>query len=168
MPINFFDEDAKTNSSSSIFGICDDPSPSTTPAYIDENKDNEDKKWIGVVHNSATQSIDFYPIDNCVPLLRPNGDKENRCDGVLSYSNNLIFVELKERGGSGWIGIGRNQLTITLQRFRENHNISDYTKIEAYICNKLRPISSKNHANEIQKFKDETGLILNVQRNIHI
>ncbi len=32
--------------------------------------------------------------------------KDKRCDGMLTYANCLIFVELKERKGknSGWVG----------------------------------------------------------------
>jgi len=165
MPINFFDENAKTNSSETRFGLCDDPPPAENPAYIDEI---DDLKWIGIVNNHTNQDTDFYPVDRCIPLYRANGEPENRCDGVLRFNNNLIFVELKSREAAGWLGKGREQLTVTIQLFKVNYTVTDFAKIEAYVCNSLRPIASKNYAIEIQKFKDDTGLILNVLQNISI
>jgi hypothetical protein len=167
MPINFFDETQKTSSSNNQFGLCDDQSPAENLAYIDEI--NHDK-WIGIVDNPTNKQTDFYPIDHCVPLYRTNGDLERRCDGVLRFNKNLVFVELKGRvaNSHGWLADGKRQLTVTIQKFKENHTIADFSKIEAYVCNSLRPMASKNYSIEIKKFKDETGLILNVQQKISI
>jgi hypothetical protein len=172
-------------SSSEIFGLCDDQPPSISPAYINET---HPAKWIGIVNNHGRRNIDFYPIDHCIPLFRPKvarqknrvirkaaqtivnlfrlKEPDNRCDGMLLCNKELIFVELKERGTSGWLNDGRIQLTVTINHFRKNHDISDYNKIEAYVCNKLRPFANMGNANQIQRFKDETGLILNVQQGI--
>lgn len=194
MSVNFFIEAKKTNSSSSQFGICDDPDPLKNPAYIDEK---DTVKWIGIVNNPINIGIDFYPIDHCVVLFRSPKKMDNRCDGVLVKSEyeistlqklfnsfcrlikckqfifrgnycNLIFVELKERIGSGWVGDGRKQLTGTIQHFKENYFVPKSINIEAYICNNLRPKSNKNYAIEIQKFKDSTGLSLNVKQEINL
>ncbi|MDR3340138.1 MAG: hypothetical protein LBT25_08650 [Candidatus Symbiothrix sp.] len=187
MSINFFDENKKTNSSKNQFGLCDDPPPAENPAYIDETNKN---KWIGIVNNSTKKDTCFFPIDHCVPLFRPKltkvknpviriihkflillfkiQEKESSCDGVLSYNNNLIFVELKNRGSGGWLKKGREQLTVTIAKFKENHDIQKYNKVEAYVCNSLKPLANTGNSNHIQQFKDETGLILNVQQNIDI
>lgn len=188
MPINFFDENAKTSSSKIRFGLCDDTPPSGKPAYIDE--ENPDK-WIGIINNSTRKQTYFYPIDNCILLYRRKiakdknviirkihtfiiklfdiKEKESSCDGMLRYDNDLIFIELKSRESRHqWLAKGKKQLTITIRKFQKNHDSKAFTKIEAYICNSLRPMASKNYAIEIQKFKDDTGLILNVQQNINI
>jgi len=164
MPINFFDENAKTGSSNVRFGLCDDPPPSINPAYIDEN---DDTKWIGIVNNPVKKSIDFYPVDNCIPIYKPDGNLERRCDGMLLCDNNLSFIELKRRENK-WLGDGRKQLTITIQNFQNNHDIKAFSKVDAYLCNSIRPIFKENYIIEIQKFKDDTGFVLNVQQNIHI
>lgn len=166
MSINFFKNDCKTSSNNTEFGICDEPKPSTDPAYIDNSNLSE---WIAIVKNSKNEEINFYAIDNCIEILRENGeDKESRCDGFLHYDNNIIFVELKDRGSSGWLKKGREQITITINKFLENNSFDDFNTVEAYVCNKQRPLAITGNNTEIQKFKDDTGLILNISKNIEI
>jgi hypothetical protein len=165
MPINFFDKPCKTSSNAKRFGLCDDPPPSENSAYIDEN---DDSKWIGIVNNPTNKEVDFYAIDNCVDVLRADGNKESRCDGMLNYEKNIIFVELKMRGTSGWLTKARNQLTITISKFQEENNLSQFNAVEAYACNGLRPLSNLGNSAQIQKFKDETGLIMYAQQEINI
>lgn len=165
MPIIFFDNLCKTSSNNTKFGICDNPPPSKKPAYIDENNAS---KWIAIVNNSMNKKIDFYAIDNCVNILKADGNKESRCDGMLSYEDKIIFVELKMRGSSGWLSKARDQLTITFSKFCENNDLTNYKSIEAYACNSLKPLSNQGNSAQIQKFKDETGLIMHVQQEINI
>jgi len=164
MQINFFDVRCKTKSNSKKFGLCDDPPPDTKPAYIDEN---DKSKWIAFVSNPSNKDVDFYAIDHCINILRPNGKMENRCDGMLHYDKNIIFVELKDRAYRGWLGDGIEQLTKSIAVFKIHNNISDYS-VDAYISNKQRPISKSAHNAEIQKFKNDTGLILYVKQNINL
>ena len=166
MHVNFFEERCKSESNSRYFGICDDPEAARTPAYLDEDELNN-QNWIGKVSNSSSETIEFFAIDNCVKLLRPGGEIQNRCDGLLRFDNKLIFVELKS-GKHGWLGKGRKQLTQTINRFKEEYNISSFNKVKAYLCNNMRPRATSNHKIEIQKFKDETGLILRVEQEIRI
>lgn len=165
MSINFFEASCKTESNTNEFGLCDDPPPAENPAYINED---DFSKWIAIVDNPDNKDVDFYAIDHCVEILREDGTKENRCDGILHYDNNLTFVELKDRTGSGWLGKGRKQLTTTIEAFSKTHDINNYTKVEAYISNNLRPRSNSNYIIDIQKFKDATGLILNIEQKISI
>jgi hypothetical protein len=187
MPVNFFDETQKTSSSISQFGLCDDQPPAENPAYIDEQNRSS---WIGIINNSANEQVDFYPIDHCVPLYRQKKSRtknqilrkihtiiiqcfnlrelESRCDGVLRFCDSLIFVELKMRESGGWLKKGREQLTNTIVKFKQNHDITKYHEVEAYVCNSLRPLANTGNTNHIQQFRDETGLILNVQQNIYI
>jgi len=165
MPINFFEANCKTESNTSQFGLCDDPPPANTPAYIDEN---DSSKWIAIVNNPNLEDVLFYGIDHCIIILKADGTQESRCDGMLSYSNNLIFVELKSRRSKKWFKKGREQLTNTINKFKLNHDIAVYDKVEAYVCNNLKPFAHTGQAANIQKFKDETGLILRGQKEINI
>lgn len=155
----------KTESDEKQFGLCDDLSPAKNPAYIDSVSP---EKWISVVHNPNRKQVSFYAVDHCVDVLRTDGKEENKCDGILQYEANLLFIELKERAGSGWLGDASNQLSITHRKFSENHDMSTLNVVEAYVCNKLRPIANANYTSTIQKFKNDTGLILRVQRDIHL
>lgn len=117
----------------------------------------------------------FKAVDNCVDILRSNGEKEQSCDGVLVYEDNLIFVELKDRGTQGWLTTAREQITVVFENFIKHHNIKAYSTIKAYACNKQRPLAVTSYNEEVQRFKDRTGslldnngLILTVSRNIQI
>lgn len=186
MPIDFFQApctlpngncqlpgiECKRSTKSKKFGLCDDPPPSTEPAYVQLHSPDD---WIAIVNNPNSKKITFKAIDYCVPMLRPNGQLESRCDGMLYFEHDLIFVELKDRASNGWLAKGRDQLTITIQYFCANHNINVYRKIDAYVSNKQRPLAITSTNTEIQKFKDDTanilgnaGLHLKVGRNITI
>lgn len=167
MPIDFFEKVCKTTSNKNEFGLCDDPSPSTNPAYIDHI---DVSKWIGIVKNESEKQIDFYAIDHCIDLLRPDAKMDSRCDGMLHYDKSLIFVELKAtkiKGGE-WLTTGRKQIKITIDHFITNHDIKSFDKVKAYVCNQHKPRANQGHTVQFQKFKDQTGLILRAQQNIII
>ncbi len=163
MPINFFQNCCKTESNKIEFGLCDDIVNS--PAYIDEI---DKSKWIGIVKNPDEKDVDFFAIDNCVVIIRADGTDESKCEGVLKEGSNLIFVELKERGSSGWFKKGREQITVIIQIFKQNYNISDYNSVRAFVCNNLKPNSHSGRAANIQRFYDDTGFILKDQQEITI
>lgn len=167
MPIDFFTTACRSISNKKTFGLCDDPPPASTPAYIDEN--NTDK-WIGIVNNKNEHTVHFYAIDHCVEILRADGKIESRCDGLLCCEKKMIFIELKSRRkkGSTWLKEGCNQLKTTIDIFKKNVNESHYHSIEAYVCNSLKPRANQGHAVQIQKFKDETGFNLNTKQVIDI
>lgn len=167
MSVSFFKDSCKSESSAKQIGICDDPAPSNNPAYLDEENT---KRWVGKVNNINLKLIEFYAIDHCVNLLKPDGKMQRRCDGLLKVESNLIFIELKSRDAPTrkWLKEGREQLTETINRFRVEHDISSFDKIEAYVCNNVKPLAASGHAVNIQKFKDDTGLILRGQQEILI
>lgn len=168
MPIDFFDNPSIMSTDSINFGLCDDVSPidvPRNPAYIDtENPD----KWTANVNNTTGNTAVFYPIDNCIEILRENGEMDNRCDGMLLADNNLLFVELKDRNSGHWISDGVLQLKVTINNFKLSHDIFKYKNVKAYICNKQRPSMVVSCKIDCQKFKDETGYELRVDRNIKI
>lgn len=165
MAIDFFQQNCKFTSKASKFGLCDDPLPSQNPAYIDEV---DKSKWLGIVENDNNKGVDFIAIDACIEIKKADGKDESRCDGLLSYDKDLIFVELKNREGGQWVKKGRKQLTITYNHFKNNYDIHTFDNVYANICNSLRPISHSGHASNIEKFKDDTGLILKTDRIIKI
>lgn len=165
MPIDFFQDKCKTTSNILKFGLCDDPSPSTGPAYIDEG---QPEKWIGIVNNPKLKSVDFFAIDNCVEVNKPDGRQDSTCDGLLRFENSLVFTELKEREGGKWLKKGREQIANTIRRFKDEVDESQYDNVEAYVCNSLRPLVNSGHAISIQMFKDETGYVLHPQQEINI
>lgn len=165
MPIDFFENKCKSTSNKIEFGLCDDPPPAENPAYIDES---DASKWIGIVKNNTNKEIEFIAIDACIDIRRPDGKLESRCDGLLSFDNNLIFVELKSREGGQWLKKGREQLTITIDIFKSHYDITKYDDVYGNVCNGLRPQSHSGHAANIQQFYDETGLVLKGDRTIEI
>lgn len=165
MPIDFFVNSCKTHSNKTEFGLCDDPPPVSSPAYIDED---DQSKWIGVVKNTSNKDVEFIAIDACIDIRKPDGSLESRCDGLLSFDNDLIFVELKNREGGQWLKKGREQLTITINNFKANYTISDFDNVHGNVCNSLRPLSHSGHAMNIQQFYDDTNLVLKSDNIIQI
>jgi len=164
MPIDYF-SNCRTSSHNNEFGLCDDQPPLSNPAYIDEyNK----SKWIGIVNNEQEKVVNFNAIDNCIDIRRDDMTMDSRCDGVLSYEKSLILVELKERDGGQWLKKGREQLTATINRFKQEVDINEFDSIKAYVCNSLRPYSHSGQTTNIQKFRDDTGFILIGKQRIDI
>lgn len=164
MPIDYF-SNCRTNSGKEEFGLCDDQPPLSNPAYIDED---DSTKWIGIVKNSEQKEINFNAIDNCIDIRRVDNTMDSRCDGVLSYEDKLIFTELKEREGGQWLKKGREQLTATINRFKQEVDITQFSSIKGCVCNSLRPQAHFGQAANIQKFKDDTGYILSGKQNVDI
>ena len=167
MPVDFFNEKCRTTSNKARFGLCDDPPPRHTPAYIDE--DNEDE-WIGIVTNRRLLDINFYAVDHCVDLPFQESKEPQRCDGIILAESTLVFVELKARDErrNKWIKKGINQLIPTIEFFKQNYEITGYNRVEARICNKKRPISHSGRSEKMQNFKDITGMVLYTDQEIQI
>lgn len=167
--IDFFDNPHKVTTYKSKFGICDDVAAKNcprNPAYID---DSNPDKWTAEVTNEENKKVSFYPIDNCIEILRSDGKPDNRCDGMLHYNNCLLFIELKDRAFTRkWVQEGLLQLEVTYKHFANNHDITKYSRISAQLCNKQRPQAVISCKSAIEEFKDKTGVIVKVDRNIYI
>jgi len=116
-----------------FFGLCDDENGS--PAYVDTA---DKSKWIAKVDNLGKISLTFTAIDNCIEILREDGHMDNRCDGMLTYPDNIIFVELKNKITGGWIKHGLDQLETTIQNYRVHHNIETIRHKRAFLANRRR------------------------------
>ena len=167
MSINFFDTNCQSQTNQPKFGLCDDPPPSENPAYININ---DSRKWIAIVENNQEIEVIFTAIDNCIEIFRSNGERENRCEGMLTYNNNIIFVELKERNytNSVWIDAGENQLRKIISVFINNHDLQIFKSKKAYIANSKKPQFQYSHKERMQKFRNDTGFTLIIQNAIKV
>ncbi|MFM7575804.1 MAG: hypothetical protein ACKO5Q_02515 [Microcystaceae cyanobacterium] len=170
MSINFFDEHCQTQTDQPRFGLCDEPPPSNEPAYIDIDVSNEETKWIAVVENVNQIEVTFTAIDNCIVIIRDDGKMDSRCDGMLTYKDCIIFVELKERKGKtrNWVKDGDSQLRSTICTFRNNHSLSSYKGKQAYIANNKKPNFQESQMERMERFRRETSFILKIQNRITI
>ncbi|QSV65754.1 MAG: hypothetical protein HEQ12_01450 [Aphanizomenon flos-aquae DEX188] len=167
MSINFFDTNCQSQTNQPKFGLCDDPPPSENPAYININ---DSRKWIAIVENNQKIEVIFTAIDNCIQILRSNGEEENRCDGMLTYNNHIIFVELKTRKSenSKWVGKGEEQLKNTISVFIANHDLAIYKSKKAYIANNKKPNFQSSQSERMARFEAETGFRLIIQNAIKV
>jgi hypothetical protein len=147
------------------FGICDDPPPSTTPAYIDISNPGS---WVATVQNPDNIDITFKAIDKCVELMRPDGSDEFRCDCALITSRSLVFIELKDRHSGGWLSHAMKQLETTINIHRANPGIVTSPVLKAYACNKQRPSLQVQVKSQAQDFFTTTGVVLKVESVISI
>ena len=170
MSIKFFDDAHKSCSSKKQFGLCDDitnPIVLRCPAYISEDEGVRHTDWVAEVTNNYEFFVEFFPVDNCISILRPDGNEDNKCDGLLKYNRVLFFVELKNRfARHGWVAEAYNQLKTTIEHYSQHHELSDFETVEAYICNQQRPAAVVAANSERQKFENDTGIRLFIDRNI--
>lgn len=170
MEIDFFDENCQSHTKAAKFGLCDEPPPSTNPAYIDLKDVNQ---WIATVENNQHIDIIFTAIDNCIEIYRSDSKMANRCDGMLTYIHTIIFVELKQRKPSGrnyrnLINKAEIQLRSTISVFIRNKNSEKFVTKRAYIANAKKPEFQQSHKERMQRFKDDTGFILKIENKIII
>jgi hypothetical protein len=169
MSIDFKVATCQTVSNKNEFGLCDDPPPVRKPAYIDEN---DGRKWIEVVVNDDRYhyAVTFTAIDNCIDIRRDDGTMDKRCDGVLTYDSNVIFVELKARGalGSAWVKDAESQLRTTISYFEKTEYAEEFSQKRAYIANSEHPRFKVSQTSRMDKFCDDTGYVLRVENRIRL
>jgi hypothetical protein len=169
--ISFFAKAIHQNSTTSIeFGLCDDPPPAKNPAYIDES---DDTKWIATIKNNQENTITFTAIDHCKEFEFPKKGGNaieigKRCDGVLTIDDKIVFVELKERAYSGWIKGADEQLRSTIDFFSQHSDAKKYLTRQAYIANRMRPITKTNQQQRMDKFLNDTSYDLKIENRIII
>jgi hypothetical protein len=162
MSIDFEKEACQQQIEANRFGICDDLPQQ--PAYLDTT---ELQKWMALLENELEFKITFTAIDNCIEIRRGNGDMDNRCDGMLTYDDNIIFVELKNVR-SEWITNGLAQLERTIQHFMDNYDMSTIRHKRAFLCNKKHPQFQVIEQTTKQQFFQKYKVRLNIQAIIKI
>lgn len=149
------------------FGLCDDPPMAgvSAPAYVDTGTPG---KWIAEIDNSAGHEVTFKAVDNCIEILRLNGDKEQRCDGLLLHGTTIIFVELKEKRdpSTKWVKEGSEQLKQTIKDFRAAHSKDGRVLKGAYLANRKQPNFQQGHQIAINTFSRATKVLLRVEATI--
>ncbi|MGI4872112.1 MAG: hypothetical protein ACRYFX_13150 [Janthinobacterium lividum] len=166
MPVDFFSGTCQNGVSSrdittaALFGLCDDIPRNR--AYIDTASP---PKWIAIVENSPAYEVTFTSIDNCIEIRRPDGTMESRCDGMLTYDDSIVFVELKEKN-RGWLEEGLGQLETTLLIFKATHPERTYASQRVCLANSRHPLFAAGRATHTQEFKDKTGIVPLIQNKI--
>lgn len=163
--INFFAQECQATTNAANFGLCDDDNRSS--AYISLNENAH--KWIARIINEHTKEIVFTAIDNCIPIYKndDNTEMESRIDGMLTYDNEIVFVELKDRRAN-WIQDGIEQIRNTIIIFSKNHSLETYDKRRAFLANRQKPQFQYSQKQKMQEFKNELGVRLIIHNEILI
>ncbi len=165
MAVNFSDPACVESTDRDVFGICDDPPPAETQAYLNFD---DSSKWIAWVDNQNKKEVTFTAIDHCIKYYRPDGKIESSCDGMLQYDTTLVFVELKDRDGGRWLGKARDQLQITIDTYKKELGFNGLDRFYAHVANKQRPQFKAASTSLAEKFEDDTGFVLLVKDTITI
>lgn len=111
------------------FGLCDDV---TRGAYPDVSNQAD---WIAIVDNKNQRDVVVTAIDKCV-ITDGEFSGVPRCDAMLTTSDTLYLVELKEQR-KRWRSGAKAQLLSTIQLLEARHQLSGvYSTKMAYVCNR--------------------------------
>lgn len=132
MNLNFFKRDCQDKPIiEKRFGVCNDQKGKKAYTNFDRPK-----LWIAEVKNENELEVVFTAIDKCV-LFDNEHLGRGRCDAMLTTSNHLYLVKLKNQDPP-WQSNAIEQLKSTIQFLLDNHDISKYKKRKALACNKKR------------------------------
>jgi hypothetical protein len=130
---DFFNSDCQRSAINAVrFGLCDDV---TSGAYPDVSNPTN---WIATVDNKNQRDVVVTAIDKCV-ILDSQFLGVPRCDAMLTTSDSLYLVELKDKRKS-WRSGAKEQLLSTIRLLESSHQLSlVYSKKMAYACNRRQP-----------------------------
>jgi len=160
MSLNFFTTECKEQGRSNLeFGLCDDQKGEK--AY--SNAINKET-WIATVQNSNGIELHFTPIDKCL-INDQEYPNKGRCDGMLTSSIHLYFVELKNKK-EDWLQEAIHQLESTIELYKESHPNQNFKHQKVFACNRKH-----KHFQEIdnefnKRFKRKFGFRIDIQSNI--
>ena len=161
MKVNFFEDSCKEDTDAEKFGVCDPKG--ALPAFITTDGA---KKWIAIVMNPTKKNIRFYAIDHCL-VMTENGRQIKRCDAMLYYDQNLVFVELKEMIKSR-VSSAIKQIESTIRLFSKNHNLNSFSKKRAFVANRRQPAFKYSQRENMQKFYNKHRVRLILHNEIKI
>ena len=135
-------------------------------------------RWAARVDNAQGLPLQFVPVDNNIPILRPDGSTCSRCDGMLLYTDDgtdtrldrpqgIAFVELKDEG-EGWISHAVDQLRTTVTCFNACHPDVTFRWRYAYAANCRHPKFQVSNKDRMQQFRQLTGFRLLIQDVVRI
>lgn len=98
------------------------------------------------MENEDKHQATFIAIDNCINISGDEGKMAKRCDGMLTYKDITIFVELKQRSGKGnaWVKDAMPQLQSSIQHFEQTDYSGEFQQKKAYVTNSGQ-LSIVNH-----------------------
>lgn len=130
MKVNFLKNTCKEPArNDELFGLCDDQNGQKAYSNI-----NNPANWIATVKNDKNVELVFTPVDNCL-IKSYEYHGRGRCDGILTSTEHLYFVELKDVA-KNWITEAVEQLESTIEFFKESHDINEFRHKKAFACNK--------------------------------
>jgi hypothetical protein len=163
MPVNLFDPRCQeTPHNYEYFGVCDGINEG-----IAETDISKEKKWIATVSNKRQHEFTFTAVDHCISLVRPDGNYDKRCDCIITYKDNIVFIELKDVSGN-WINNAIEQLATTITYYSKNIAFDQYKKKRAFACNKRRPQFEYSKKEKIQRFYNTYNVRLFIQADIEM
>lgn len=147
------------------FGLCDDRPHQR--AYIDTL---DGRKWMAVFHNDARREVTFTALDHCIEFRKANANMEKRCEGIITFSDTIIFVEIKERTGDAktWAKDADKQLRVSIALIEAKVNLDAFPDKRAAITNRLQNKSNEKHSVRMKQFLEQTGYVLRVNNRIII
>ena len=168
MKVNFFAQKYRREPEKQdvMLGICDPDGELPAYSTTEHGKD----KWCATVRNEKRKALQFIAVDKNIEILRPNGEMESRCDGMIyvAQSRELCFVELKDYRVGGYIGSAEGQLMKTLECFLANHHYEDFHNRRAFACNPSHPHFAFSSRQRISEFYQATHFRLMPQAVIDI
>lgn len=150
MSVNFFDTKCQSKTKEKKFGLYD--AEDKTPAKI---KLDDEPSWNATVKNEEAKEVVFTAVDNCIEVLRDNGEMESRCDGIITYDEIIMFVELKNKR-EGWQTEGLDQAEATIKRLKsqDENAYAGFAKRKVVVANAKHefPCFQKIHKDQREYF----------------
>lgn len=141
MIIDFFKTQCQTQTKAMYFGMYD--AEDKAPVII---MFTDETKWNATVINDEAKVVLFTAIDNCIDIWRTNNELESRCDAMLTYENNLLFIELKNKRDA-WQAEGLAQIEATIKRMIDE-------KEDYYYSFKKRKVIVANARHQFPHFQN--------------
>lgn len=164
MALDFFEAKCQLPpTDQTLFGICDDPNGGRAFLNLEEN---EQHRWGATVKNELRHPVVFTAVDKCV-LNDHDLPGYGRCDAMLTTSNHLYLIELKNQR-KGWTQDAVTQLETTIRLLKEHHDISSFKRKKAFACNKKHPQFTCIDNEENLSFFRKTGFRLDIHAEIVI
>ncbi|MES2386735.1 MAG: hypothetical protein V4543_01935 [Bacteroidota bacterium] len=160
MKTDFYNPACESLTSAHEFGVYDTKSKT---ARIDS--DNREL-WVACVSNKNQTPVVFTAIDNCI--FSGSDEKGRRCDGMITYPDNIIFIELKEQRTSPWVSHTVEQLENTILLFVTNHNLAAIRNKRAFAANKSFPNFQHPQPADYQRFFKKYRVKLHIDTKIII
>ncbi len=162
MSADFFKPECRQTTDAACFGLCDNGPDGW--AYLSEAKTAD--SWICTVQNDTRLQVVFRAIDKCADIRRADGNKESTCDCILTYTDNIVFVELKELR-KDWMEDGIDQLESTLDLFPENV-LRRFKHKRAFVANRKHPHFNRIENERKQRFYSRYRIRLLIEATVKL